>query len=126
MGDSDRIAVGTMHGIGEAVVARHEHVLAAVVTRNPRLSLVRYRAEHDRAEAPRPGADEEADPAGRCMHDQARASADVAEVAQREVGGDAFQQQRGGGFVFPRCRRRTTQSAGTLRMLQYAPGTGPW
>ena len=87
------------------MVARHDRMRAAVLARDPRLLVARDGADDDGAEAARPRADEQADAAGGRMDEQARPGADVAEVAQEEVGGDALQQRRRGDVVLDRRRQ---------------------
>ena len=82
------------------------------------LLLARHRADHDGAQAARPAADQQADAAGRGVHEQPGAGADVAEVAQQDVGGDALEQQGRGDVVLDRRGQADDPSAGTVRTLQ--------
>jgi hypothetical protein len=98
-------AVQALHRVGKAVVARDDHVLAAVLAREARLVFARHRADHRRAQAPRPRTDEQADAAGRGVHQHARAGLHVSKIVQQDVGGESLEKQRRGVVVFHRRRQ---------------------
>ena len=91
-----------LHGIGEAMVRRHDRMRATVLARDASLLFARHRADHHGAELPGPRGDEQADAACGRVHEEARSGADVAEVAQQDVGGDALQQRRRCNVVLDR------------------------
>ncbi|KWT78971.1 hypothetical protein APY03_5183 [Variovorax sp. WDL1] len=92
-------AAGALHGIGKAVVARHDRMLAAVLARDTGLLLAGHRAQYRRAQLARPGTDQQAHAAGCRVHQQPRATLHPAQVAQQVIGGDALEQQGGRGVV---------------------------